>query len=120
MKKKQKSNNNDSDRSNLSSARSELSTKSLTNDNETQTSFEYLKDIVEEFLEGYPNIFYLDLKKIFNYIASKEEKYIDCNLLSEQILLPSGDILNFFNKYGDLYNFWTNALFDYVNSYQSK
>ena len=56
------------------------------------------------------------MKKFFNYIASKEEKYIDYNLLSEQILLPSGDILNFFKKYSDLYNFWTNALFDYINS----
>ena len=46
---------------------------------------------------------------------SGEEKYIDYNLLSQEILLLSGDTLNFFNKYGDLYNFWTTVLFDYTN-----
>ena len=112
----QKINNNDSDRNNLSSARSELSTKSLTSDDETQTSFEYLKDNTEESFGGYPNIFDLDLKEFFNYIASKEEKYIDYNLLSEQILTPSGKTFSFLKKYGNLYNFWTNVLFDYTNS----
>ena len=46
----QNRNNNDNDKSHLSSARSELSTKTLTNDDKTQTSFEYLKDNTEEFL----------------------------------------------------------------------
>ena len=56
------------------------------------------------------------MKEFFNYIAPKEGKYTDYNLLSEQILTPSGDVLNFFNKYGYLYNFWYNALLDHTNS----
>ena len=112
----QKINNNDSDRNNLSSARSELSTKSLTSDDETQTSFEYLKDNTEEFFGGYPNIFDLDLKKFFNHIVSKEEKYINYSLLSEEILTSSGKAFSFLKKYGYLHNFWYNALLDHTIS----
>ena len=45
--------------------------------NETQTSFEYLKNNTEEFFLGYPDNFNSDLKKFFNYIVSEEEKNID-------------------------------------------
>ena len=55
------------------------------------------------------------MKRFFNYIADQEEKYIDYNLLSTEILLPSGDVLNFFNKYRDLYNFWIDALLENIN-----
>ena len=106
----QNSNNNNNDKSELSSARSESSKKTSISDDETQTSFEYLKNNTEQFFGNYPNISDLDLKEFFHYIASQVEKYIDYNLLSEQILLPSGDVLTFFNKYGDLYDFWTCAL----------
>ena len=43
--------------------------------NETQTSFEYLKNNTDEFFLSYPDIFDLDLKKKFNYIASEEDKF---------------------------------------------
>ena len=56
------------------------------------------------------------MKEFFNRIAFQEEKYIHYNLLSEQILLPSGNVLNFFNRYGDLYNFWTSVLLNYASS----
>ena len=119
MRKIKKTNNNDhdsnlcSERSELSSERSESSKKtSITDDYEVQTSFEYLKDNKEDFFGGYPNIFDSDLKNFFDYIAFKKEKYIGYNLLSEEILLSSGDVLNFFNKYHDLYDFWTDALLD--------
>ena len=55
------------------------------------------------------------MKKFFNHIASQEKKYIDYNLLSNEILLPSGDVLNFLNKYHDLYKFWANAILKYSN-----
>ena len=109
IEKNQYSNNNN-DKSELSSVRSKSSKKISVSDDETQTSFEYLKDNRKEFFKGYPDIFDLDLKEFYNYIPSQEEKYFDCNLLLEQILLPSGDVLDFFDKYCDLYNFWTNVL----------
>ena len=43
--------------------------------NETQTSFEYLKNNTDEFFLSYPDIFDLDLKKKFNYIASEKDKF---------------------------------------------
>ena len=55
------------------------------------------------------------MKIFFNYIADQEEKYIDYNLLSNEISLPSRDVLNFCNKYRDLYNFWIDALLKYSN-----
>ena len=45
----------------------------------------------------------------------EEEKYIDYNLLLEKISLLSGDKLNFFNKYGDLYSFWIDVILKYNN-----
>ena len=111
MKKNQSKNNIDNGKSELSSGRSESSTKRLFgDDDETQTSSEYLKDNTEVLFGGDPNIFDLDLKKFFNYIASQEQKYIDYNLLSNEILFPSGDVLNFFNNYCDLYSFWINVI----------
>ena len=114
--KKSKQNNNYNDKSELSCVRSKLSTETLTSDDETQTSFEYLKENTEEFFGGYPNIFDSDLKNFFERIASQEKKNIDYNLLSKKILLPSGDVLNFFNEYNDLYNFWTDALLENTNN----
>ena len=57
----------------------------------------------------------MDLKRFFYYIADQEEKYIDYNLLSNEISLQSRDLLNFFNKYRDLYNFSIDALLKYSN-----
>ena len=95
----QKSNNNNNDKSELSDTRSESSSyTSLTSDHKTQISFEYLKDNKDEIFEGYPNIFDSNLKVFFNYIASKEKRNIDYNLLSKQILLPSGNVFSFFGK----------------------
>ena len=74
-----------------------------------------MKRNTKEFFDGYPKTFDLDLKTFFNRIAFQEEKHIDYNLLLEDILLPSGDVLNFFNKYRDLYNFGINALLEYSN-----
>ena len=83
----------------MSDTRSESSSYTpLTSDDKTQISFEYLKDNKVEFFEGYPNIFDSNLKVFFNYIASKEKRNIDYNLLSKQILLPSGNVFSFFGK----------------------
>ena len=90
--------------------------KTSTSDDETLISFEYLKDNTKEFFREYSDIFDLDLKEFFSCIALQEEKYIDYNLLSEKISLPSGDVLNFFKKYSDLYNFWTSALVGYSSN----
>ena len=90
--------------------------KTSISDYETQTSFEYLKNNTKEFFENYPDVFDLNLKRYFNYIVSQEEKHVDYNLLSGEILLPSGDVLNFFNKHGDLCDFWTNVLLMYSNN----
>ena len=49
--------------------------------NETQTSFEYLKNNLNKFFNGYPNIFDSDLKEFFKDIASEEGKNIDYKLL---------------------------------------
>ena len=46
---------------------------------------------------------------------SEEENNIDYNLLSKQILISSGNIFSFFDKYNDLYNFWFNLLFNSTN-----
>ena len=92
----QNKNNNDNGKSELSSVRSESSKKTSITDDETQTSFEYLKDSTEEFFGSYADIFDLYLKTFYNYIVSQEEKYIDYNLLSGEILLASGDVRNFF------------------------
>ena len=76
--KKNQNNNNNNQNSNLSSERSESSTNTLINDDddEVKTSFEYLKDNKKEFFEHYKNIFDLDLKNFFNYIAFQEENIL--------------------------------------------
>ena len=50
--------------------------------NETLTSFEYLKNNIEEFFFGYPDIFDSDLEEFFKDITSEEEENIDYKLLS--------------------------------------
>ena len=73
--------------------------------------FEYLEDNTKMFLgSSFPNNFNLDLKKIFKDIASEEKEDIDYNLLSRQILIPSGINIIFLKEYGDLYNFWFSLL----------
>ena len=68
----QKSNNND--KSELSGAKSELSLYTpLIDNDETQTSFEYLKGKVDEIIELHPKIFDLNLKEFFKDIASEEK-----------------------------------------------
>ena len=64
--------------------------------NETQTYFEYLKNNLEEFFPGYPDIFDQGLKECFKDIASEEN--IDYKLLSRQILTPSKKTFHFFAK----------------------
>ena len=78
--------------------------------NETQTSFEHLKNNIDEFLLGYPDIFDSDLKNFFRDIASEEKGNIDYKLLSKQILIRSRKTFSFLQKHGDLYNFWINML----------
>ena len=55
------------------------------------------------------------MKNFFDRIASQEENYIDYNVLSNEILLPSGNVLNFCNKYCDLCNFWIDMLLKNTN-----
>ena len=100
----------------MSDARSESSFYTpSSSDDETQTSFEYLKNNTDEFFLGYSSIFDSNLKKFFKDIASEEKENIDYNLLSRQISTPSKKTFSFLQKYGGLYNFWTNVLFKYTN-----
>ena len=78
--------------------------------NETQTSFEYLKNNIGYFFLGYPNVFDSNLKEFFKDIASEEEENIDYNLLSRQILTPSKKTFSFLQNRGNLYSFCTNVL----------
>ena len=52
------------------------------------------------------------MKRFFNYIVDQEKQNIDYSILSNEISLPSGDVLDFLNKYNDLYNFCTDAFLD--------
>ena len=92
--------------------------------NETQTSFEYLKNNIEEFFLGYPDIFDSDLKEFFKDIASEEEENIDYRLLLRQILTPPRKTFSFLQKHGDLHNFWIvvlkNKSLDNVKLLQAK
>ena len=45
----------------------------------------------------------------------KKKINIDYNLLSEEILTPSGETLNFLQEYGDFYNFWYDLLLEIIN-----
>ena len=78
--KNQNKNNNDNDKS-------ELSTETITSDDEIQTFFEYLKNNIKKFFDGYPEIFYSNLKTFFEHIASEETKYIDYDLLSRKFFI---------------------------------
>ena len=78
--------------------------------NETQISFEYLKNNIEYFCLGYPNISDSDLKGFFKDIVSEEEENIDSNLFSRQILTPSKKTFIFLQNHGNLYSFCTNVL----------
>ena len=55
------------------------------------------------------------MEEFFKDIASEEEKYIGHKLLLKQILLLSRKTFSFLQKYGDLYNFWTNFLNNMIN-----
>ena len=70
----QKSNNNDKSKSRFYTPSS--------SDDETQTSFEYLKDNTDEFF-SYSDIFDSDLKEFFNYIASEGKKSTDYEMLQD-------------------------------------
>ena len=102
----QKSNNNDKSKSRFYTPSS--------SDDETQTSFEYLKDNTDEFF-SYSDIFDPDLKEFFNYIASEGKKSTDYEMLQGSFFLPPGNVFNFLQNYGDLYNFSFNLLFKSIN-----
>ena len=46
---------------------------------------------------------------------SEEKENIDYSLLSRQILRTSKKAFSFLQKYGDLYKFWYDLLFNYIN-----
>ena len=85
-----------------------VGTDILGSKDETQNS--YLKDDLEVFFLGYPDIFDSDLKKFFENIASEEKKNIDYKLLSREITTPSKKNFSFLQKHGNLYDFLTNVL----------
>ena len=80
----------------------------LRSKDETQTF--YLKDDLEDFFLGYPDIFDSDLKKFFKNIASQEKENIDYKLLSREITTPSKETFSFLQKHGNLCNFFNNIL----------
>ena len=47
---------------------------------------------------------------------SEEKENINYNLLSKEILTPSGNTINYLQEHGDLYNFWFDLLFKNMNS----
>ena len=77
---------------------------------EDETQAPYFKDDLEVFFLRYPDIFDSDLKYFFENIASQEKQNIDYKLLSGQITAPSKNAFSFLQKYGNLYNFLTNAV----------
>ena len=68
----------------------------LESKDKTQTS--YLKDDLEVFFLGYPDIFDSDLKIFFENIAPEEKKNICCKLLSREITTQSKKTFSFFAK----------------------
>ena len=78
--------------------------------NETEAFFEYLKNNIEEFFPGQPDIFDSDLKEFVKDIAAEEKENIDYKLLSREILTPSRKTFSFLQRHGDLYKFWINVL----------
>ena len=75
-----------------------------------QTSFEYLKNNLEEFFLDCPDIFISDLKDFFKGVAPEEEENNDYKLLSRQILTPPKKTFSFLRKHGDLFSFWITVL----------
>ena len=75
---------------------------------ETQTS--YLKDDLEVFFLGYPDIFGPDLKKFSENIVSQEKENNDYKLLSRKITTPSKNAFSFLQKHSNMYVFLTNVL----------
>ena len=71
---------------------------------ETQTS--YLKDDLEVFFLGYPDIFDSDLKEFFENLSSERKKN-DYKLLSREITTPSRKTFSFLQNHGNLHNFLT-------------
>ena len=74
----------------------------------TQTS--YLKDDLEVFFLGYPDIFDSDLKEFFLYFASEEKKSIDYKLLLREITTWSKKTFSFLENHGCLYDFLATVL----------
>ena len=64
---------------------------------------------------SYSNIFDSDLKEFFKDTAFEEEKNIDYQLLSKQILISSKNMFSFLDKYGDLYTFCINLFYNKIN-----
>ena len=75
---------------------------------ETQTS--YLKDDLEVFFLGYPDIFGPDSKKFSENIVSQEKENNDYKLLSRKITTPSKNAFSFLQKHSNMYVFLTNVL----------
>ena len=75
---------------------------------ETQNS--YLKDDLEVFFLGYPEIFDSDLKIFFEDIVSQEKENIDYKLISREVTAPSKKTFSFLQKHDNLYDFSTNVL----------
>ena len=76
---------------------------------ETQTS--YLKDDLEVFFLGYPDIFDSDLKEFFENLSSERKKN-DYKLLSREITTPSRKTFSFLQKHGNLHNFLTTCAWE--------
>ena len=130
IEKSRNINNNDknkktNDESELSSVKSESSTKMLIRDDELERSVYspdvanmeaietqtfYLTDYLKVFCLDYPDIFDSDLIEFLKNIASEEKIYIDYKLLSREITTPFKKTFNFLQKHGNLYDFLTNVL----------
>ena len=75
IEKNQNKHNNDNDKSELSSARSESSKKtSISSDDESQTSPEYLKNSTEEFFWWLSKYFLFRFEKIFQLYCGSGRK----------------------------------------------
>ena len=71
-----------------------------------KTQNSYLKDDLEVFFLGYPDIFDSDLKEFFENLSSERKKN-DYKLLSREITTPSRKTFSFLQKHGNLHNFLT-------------
>ena len=61
----------------------------------------YLKDDLEVFFLGYPDMSDSDLKNVFENIASQEKGNIDYKLLSREITTLPKKIFSFLEKHGN-------------------